>query len=122
MCHVLYLDNHLIVVDKPKLLLTQPTQYSLESVETWIRAFLKKKFQKKGAAFGHPVHRLDRVASGIVVCARTSKALSRLNESMRLGEWKKKYVLRYEGRLPSEEGILVHYLKHGDHYSEISET
>lgn len=120
MCKVLYLDNHLIVVDKPRLFLTQPTQYSSESVETWIQDFLKEKFQKKGRAFGHPVHRLDRVASGIVVCARTSKALSRLNEGMRDGVWKKKYILRYEGTLPELEGTLVHYLKHGDHYCEIA--
>ena len=108
---ILYLDNHLIIVNKPSQLITQPTNLSQDSMETRVKAFLKERFQKKGEAFAHVVHRLDRVASGIVVCARTSKALSRLNEQIRKGLWKKKYLLRYEGELPHQSGTLIHFLE-----------
>lgn len=108
---VLYLDNHLIIVDKPPLVPTQPTNLSEDSIQTRAVEYLRCKFQKKGKAFVHAVHRLDRVASGIVVLARTSKALSRLNEQIRLGVWKKIYIVRYEGFLPAEEGTLIHFLE-----------
>ncbi len=107
---ILYLDNHLLVVDKPPLLLTQPAGEVEDSVALRGRAYLKEKYNKPFNAFLHPVHRLDRVASGIVVCARTSKALSRLNEQIKGGKWKKTYVLRHEGILPSIEGEMIHYL------------
>lgn len=118
---VLYLDNHLLVVDKPPLLLTLPTSEVIDSVLTRGQAWLKEKFEKPGNVFLHPVHRLDRVASGIVVCARTSKSLSRLNEQIREGQWHKLYRLRYEGVLPALKGTLRHFLQKEDYHTKVVE-
>jgi len=117
---ILYLDNHLLIVDKPPLLLTQPAGGETDSVETRGREWLKEKFQKPGNVFLHPVHRLDRVAAGIVVCARTSKSLTRLNEQIRNGDWKKTYRLRYEGNLPAPKGTLRHFLEKQDYHTIVS--
>lgn len=117
---ILYLDNHLLIVDKPTLLLTQPAGGETDSVQTRGSEWLKEKFQKPGNVFLHPVHRLDRVASGIVVCARTSKCLTRLNEQIRKGDWKKLYRLRYEGNLPALEGTLRHLLEKQDYHTIVS--
>jgi 23S rRNA pseudouridine1911/1915/1917 synthase len=114
---VLYLDNHLLIVNKPPLLLTLPTKEVEDSVQTRGRAWLKEKFEKPGNVFLHPVHRLDRVANGIVVCARTSKALSRLNEQIREGQWHKLYTLSFEGTLPSSSGTLRHFLEKQDYHT-----
>lgn len=119
---ILYLDNHLIIVDKPPLLLTLPTKEFSESVQTLGQAFLKERFQKPGNVFLHPVHRLDRVASGIVVCARTSKALSRLNAQIKMRKWHKRYKLRHEGNLPAEKGTLRHFLQKGDYHTVVGST
>ncbi len=116
---VLYLDNHILIIDKPPLLLTLPTKEVEDSVLTRGQLWLKEKFQKPGNVFLHPVHRLDSVASGIVVCARTSKSLSRLNEEIRKGEWHKTYRLRYEGVLPSKSGTLRHFLQKGDYHTQV---
>lgn len=116
---VLYIDNHLFVLDKPPLLLTQPTHLNEDSLTTRAKAYLKEKYKKPGEVFLHPVHRLDRVASGIVVFARTSKALSRLNEQVRNKQWKKTYLLRHEGKLPQKEGSLTSYLLRGEFRTEV---
>jgi 23S rRNA pseudouridine1911/1915/1917 synthase len=117
---VIYLDNHLLIVDKPPLLLTQPAGDESDSVQTRGAEWIKEKFGKPGNVFLHPVHRLDRVASGIVVCARTSKSLKRLNEQIRNGDWKKLYRLRYEGDLPALKGTLRHFLEKGDYHTKVS--
>ncbi len=116
---VLYLDNHLLIVNKPPLLLTLPTKEVQDSVQTRGQAWLKEKFKKPGNVFLHPVHRLDRVASGIVVCARTSKALSRLNEQIREGEWHKVYTLTFEGSLPAPSGTLRHFLEKQEYHTTV---
>lgn len=117
---ILYLDNHLLIVDKPPLVPTQPTDRSQDSIQTRAEEYIREKFQKKGKAFLHPVHRLDRLASGIVVCARTSKALSRLNDQIRLGQWKKTYIVRHEGRLPEPQGTLIDHLERQEYRSIVS--
>ena len=116
---VLYLDNHLLIIDKPPLLLTLPAKEVEDSVLTRGKAWLKEKFKKPGNVFLHPVHRLDRVASGIVVCARTTKSLSRLNEQIRKGEWHKTYRLCHEGPLPGKNGTLRHFLSKGDYHTKV---
>jgi len=88
---VLFEDNHLLVVNKPAGLLTQPALEN-DSLETRAKAYIKSSCNKPGEVFLHAVHRIDRVTSGIIVFARTSKALARLNQSIRDGEWKKKYL------------------------------
>lgn len=116
---VLYEDNHLLVLDKPSLLLTQPTDLNEDSLMTRAKEYIKKKYQKKGEVFLHPVHRLDRVAKGVVVFARTSKALSRLNEQIRSQGWKKTYLLRHEGELPENEGTITSFLFRKEYRTEI---
>lgn len=111
---ILYDDNHLLVVNKPSGLVTQPTRNSKESLEEWAKAWVKKKAQKSGNVFLHAIHRLDRKASGLVVFARTSKALSRLNHSLREGKFQKTYIAVVEGVLSQKEGSLRHYVVHDD--------
>ena len=111
---VLYCDNHLLVAAKPCGMLTQPDSSITESLETFAKSWVQREYQKTGAVFLHCIHRLDRVVSGLVLFARTSKALSRLNEQSRNQEIQKIYVAEVEGVLAKKEGKLDHYLIHGD--------
>ena len=83
MIKVIYEDNHLLVLNKPSDLLTQPTKLNSDSLETRAKKWLKKKYRKKGNVFLEAIHRIDRPTSGIVVFAKTSKALSRLIAAIR---------------------------------------
>jgi 23S rRNA pseudouridine1911/1915/1917 synthase len=115
MPQLIYIDNHLLVVIKPAGMLTQKDQTGSFSLEEWAAEWVKKTYQKGGNVFLHAVHRLDKSASGIVLFARSSKALSRLNQSMREKQFKKTYHAFVEGRPSMERGTLEHYLFHGDH-------
>ncbi len=112
---IIYCDNHLLVLDKPGGLLTQPSGTSEDSLESRGKQWLKSEYDKPGRVFLEAVHRIDRVACGIVLFARTSKALSRLNASMRAGECEKTYLALVEGTLPARKGRLEDWLVHGDH-------
>lgn len=103
----IYCDNHILILNKPAGIATQPDFHEAA------RAFVKEHFGKPGNVFLEPIHRLDRPASGIVVFARTSKALTRLNAAMRDRKLTKTYLAKVEGVVP-EEGTLEHYLVHGD--------
>ncbi len=119
----LHLDNHLLVLDKPWGLLTQPSGTGEDSLETRGKAFLKERFQKPGEVFLEAVHRIDRVVGGVVLFARTSKALSRLNEAQRNHGIHKTYralVWGAPGRLPGPEGELEHWLAHGGHSARLA--
>ncbi|MCB1107890.1 MAG: RluA family pseudouridine synthase [Chlamydiia bacterium] len=107
---ILYEDNHLLAINKPKGLLTQPTPTQAESLETLAKTWIKTKYQKKGNVFLHPIHRLDKPVSGIVLFARTSKALSRLNSQMREHLIEKTYLAEVEGLLEKSSGELFHHL------------
>lgn len=117
---VLYEDNHILVVSKPAGLLTQPTELESRSVETTAKAWLKEKYQKPGNVFIGIVHRLDKAVSGIVLLAKTSKALSRLNSAIRAKESKKTYCALVEGAPPTTQGTLEHFLRHDDYRASIS--
>lgn len=116
---VLFVDNHILVVDKPAGISTQPSPTSNESLELLCKNWIKEKYQKPGNVFLQPIHRLDKPVSGIVLFARTSKALSRLNASMRANEMKKTYLAMVEGDLSPSQGRMEHFLLHGDHYAHI---
>ncbi|MBS0615641.1 MAG: RNA pseudouridine synthase [Verrucomicrobia bacterium] len=105
---IVFLDNHLLAVDKPAMVETQGEL--LTAAKQWI----KDRFKKPGAVFLEPIHRLDKPACGIVLFARTSKALSRLQEEMRERRIKKTYHAIIEGTLPAKEGTLRHHLTHGE--------
>lgn len=112
---ILFSDNHLIVANKPAGLLTQPDDSASDSLETQLKAWVKAECRKPGAVFLHCIHRLDRPVSGLVMFARTSKALSRLNEQSRNMEIQRTYVAEVEGILVHKTGELHHFMIHGDH-------
>lgn len=118
---VLYLDNHLLIVNKPAGLLTQETKGNLDSLENWGEIFLQKK-TKKAHVFLRVAHRLDRVASGIVVLARTSKALSRLHEMFRLQQTKKVYLAWVENFFIKGGGEYRDYLTHESYIAQVIKT
>lgn len=119
---VIYLDNHLLVVDKPAGLLTQPNSTNAPNLEDQAKAFIKEKYHKPGRVFLIPIHRLDKPVSGLVVFARTSKALSRLNEQMRQKSIQKFYFALIEGTLKNKTGTLKHTLSHGSHRAHVSNS
>lgn len=116
---ILYIDNHVLVADKPAGMLTQPGVTGQPSLEEWCKGQVKGLFNKPGAVFLHALHRLDKPVSGIVLFARTSKALSRLNVSMRGKQNVKIYLAIVEGQPACAEATLEHYLLHGDHCAEL---
>ncbi len=121
---VLYEDNHLLVLNKEPGLLTQPVPSdSRDSLEDLAKAYLKRKYGKPGRVFLHAVHRIDRQVSGLVIFARTDKALSRLNQAMRERRIVKIYHALVEGEAigaPGEIFHLRHYLSHQSHIARVS--
>jgi 23S rRNA pseudouridine1911/1915/1917 synthase len=109
---ILYEDNHLLAVNKPPGILTQPSGTASQSLEERSKAWIKETKKKPGDVYLHAVHRLDRPASGIVLFARTSKALSRMNEQMRKREIVKIYHAILTNMLPADEGTLENILRH----------
>ena len=107
---VVYEDNHIIVVNKSSSEIVQGDKTGDESLSDTIKQYLKEKYAKPGNVFLGVVHRLDRPVSGLVVFAKTSKALARLNEMFRNGEVKKIYWAIVKQRPEVEEGDLLHYL------------
>ncbi len=116
---IIFCDNHLLVVFKPAGISTQPHQANEDNLLDQSKAWLKKQFQKSGSVFLEPIHRLDKPVSGLVLFARTSKALSRLQEMMRQRKIEKTYFAWVEGALPEEKGTLEHYLFHDEHRARI---
>lgn len=112
--YILHEDNHLLVANKPAGILTQPSGTEQESLEAICKAWLKEKYGKPGNVFLEAVHRLDKPVSGIVLFAKTSKALSRLQASQRAKEGSKNYLALLEGIPHKKEGKLEHFLVHGD--------
>jgi 23S rRNA pseudouridine1911/1915/1917 synthase len=117
---ILYEDNHLIAVNKPSGLLSQSTKDEEDSLENGLKQWLKERDKKPGNVFLGVIHRLDKPASGIVLFAKTSKALSRLNQVMRDKEFKKTYYALVEGSVENDEAILKHFLRHDDHRAHVS--
>ena len=119
---VLYVDNHLLAVNKPAGLVTQVSPHHPESLETRAAAWIKREFAKPGNAFAQAVHRLDRPVSGVVLFARTSKALSRLNEAIRSGRWEKTYWAVVSSPPPQPSGTLAAHLVHDDFRARAAST
>ena len=107
---VLYEDNHLIAVNKPVGIGVQGDDSGDEHLLDIVGKFLKNKYNKPGDAFVGLIHRLDRPVSGVVLLAKTSKGLTRMNEQFRDKKTRKIYHAVTEN-LPSEtSATLVHYL------------
>jgi 23S rRNA pseudouridine1911/1915/1917 synthase len=107
---ILYEDNHLIAVNKRVSDLVQGDKTGDRSLDSLLKAYLKEKYHKPGDVFLGVIHRLDRPVSGVVLYARTSKALTRMNDLFRERQTEKKYWAVVKERPPQEEGHLVHYL------------
>jgi len=88
---VLYEDNHIIIVNKAPGEIVQGDKTGDVPLAESVKSYIKEKYAKPGAVFLGVVHRLDRPVSGVVVFARTSKALARLNEMFRTGQVRKTY-------------------------------
>ena len=108
---VVYEDNHLIIVNKTASEIVQGDKTGDVPLSESVKLYLKEKYQKPGNVFIGVTHRLDRPVSGLVVFAKTSKALARLNDMFRKGEVKKTYWAIVKD-LPKtgEESQLTHYL------------
>jgi 23S rRNA pseudouridine1911/1915/1917 synthase len=107
---VLYEDNHLIAVNKPAGILTQPDKTGDPSLMDEVKYFLKNKYEKPGNVFLGLLHRLDRNVSGIVLFAKTSKGAARLSEQIRKREFIKTYTARVEGVPEPASNTLIDYL------------
>ena len=107
---IVYEDNHLIVVNKPAGVLVQGDETGDVPLSELVKHYLKEKYQKPGNVFTGVVHRLDRPVSGIVLLAKTSKALSRLNEQFRSNTIHKTYLAITAKPPVTNAAHLVHWL------------
>ena len=107
---VVYEDNHIIVVNKTASEIVQADKTGDTPLSETVKQYLKEKYQKPGNVFLGVTHRLDRPVSGLVIFAKTSKALTRLNEMFRAGEVKKTYWAVVKNAPKESEGELVHFL------------
>jgi 23S rRNA pseudouridine1911/1915/1917 synthase len=115
---IIFVDNHLIVIDKPAGISTQ--SHDAPGLEEQVKNWIKNKYKKPGNVFLQPVHRLDKSVRGLVLFARTSKALSRLQEEMRNQRIEKTYFAEVEGIVLQKEATLEHYLVHEDFRARIA--
>ncbi len=107
---VLYEDNHIIIVSKLSGEIVQGDKTGDSPLSDIVAAYLKEKYSKPGNVFVGVPHRLDRPVSGLVVLAKTSKALSRLNEMFRVGSVDKRYLAIVKNRPKQPEGRLENWL------------
>lgn len=107
---VLYEDNHIIVVNKESGEIVQGDKTGDTPLSDIVKDYIKVKYQKPGNVFLGVVHRLDRPVSGAVVFARTSKALSRLNEMFRRGEVHKTYWAIVKNKPKADAATLVSWI------------
>jgi len=107
---VVYEDNHIIIVYKESGEIVQGDKTGDTPLAETVKAYIKEKYAKPGAVFLGVVHRLDRPVCGLVVFARTSKALSRLNDMFQKGEVHKTYWALVQNQPALPEGTLEHWL------------
>jgi len=106
----LYEDNHVIIVSKSAGEIVQGDKTGDTPLSETVKLYIKETYAKPGAVFLGVVHRLDRPVSGVVVFARTSKALTRLNEMFRVGTVQKTYWALVQNEPREPEGTLTHWL------------
>lgn len=106
---ILYEDNHILVVIKPRNILSQSDITKEEDMLTILKKYIKEKYQKPGNVYLGLVHRLDKQTSGIMVFAKTSKAAKRLSEQIKNKDFKKSYLAVIHGKV-KEKDTLIDYL------------
>jgi len=107
---ILYEDNQLIAVNKTNHELAQGDSSGDMSLDSLLKEYIKKKYGKPGNVFLGVVHRLDRPVSGIILYARTSKALARLNTLFREGNVRKTYWAIVKNKPSADSGTIRSYL------------
>lgn len=107
---VVYEDNHIIVVNKSPSEIVQGDKTGDVPLSEMVKVYLKEKHNKPGNVFVGVTHRLDRPVSGLVVFAKTSKALTRLNEMFRIGDVHKVYWALVKNAPKEVKGELVHWM------------
>lgn len=106
----LYEDNHIIIVSKRSGEIVQGDKTGDEPLSETVKQYIKEKYHKPGNVFLGVVHRLDRPVWGLVVFAKTSKALTRLNKMFKEGQVHKTYWAIAKNAPPAEEGVLTDWL------------
>ncbi len=126
---ILHEDNHLIVVNKRVGDIVQGDKTGDKPLSDVVKEYIKDKYNKPGEVFLGVVHRLDRPTTGIVVFARTSKALTRMNELFSNRETQKTYWCIVKNKPVTSEDKLIHYLKRNEknntskaHLKEVPES
>lgn len=107
---VLYEDNHLLILNKPAGWLVQGDITGDPTLTDWGKDYIKKKYDKPGAVFLHPCHRLDRPVSGVTIFARTSKSLERVSKLFHDDKIQKTYLAMVQNRPEETSGKLTHWL------------
>ncbi len=107
----LYEDNHIIIVRKEAGEIVQGDKTGDTPLSEIIKQYLKEKYNKPGNVFCGVIHRIDRPVAGLVVFAKTSKALSRLNDMLKKGEIHKTYWALVEGKRKEKEGVIESWLQ-----------
>ena len=111
MIDVLYEDNHLIAVNKKSGDIIQGDKTGDTPLSDYVKLYIKKKYKKIGDVFLGTIHRLDRPTSGVILFARTSKCLKRMNEQFRNKEIKKTYWAIVNNAPPQDFGTLANNLQ-----------
>ena len=126
---ILHEDNHLIVVNKRVGDIVQGDKTGDKPLSDVVKEYIKDKYNKPGEVFLGVVHRLDRPTTGIVVFARTSKSLTRMNELFSNRETQKTYWAVVKNKPAKQQDILVHYIKRNEknntskaHFKEVPES
>jgi 23S rRNA pseudouridine1911/1915/1917 synthase len=108
---VLYEDNHIIAVNKRPSDIVQGDKTGDTPLSEFVKQYIKEKYHKPGEVFVGTVHRIDRPVSGIVLFAKTSKALARLNQMFQTKDIQKTYWAVVKNKPQNIKGKLIHYLK-----------
>ena len=111
---VLYEDNHIIAINKRVGDIVQGDKTGDKPLSDVVKEYIKDKYNKPGEVFLGVVHRLDRPTTGLVIFARTSKALTRLNDLFKNRETQKTYWAVVKKRPQEDTGVLIHYLKRNE--------
>jgi len=108
---VIFEDNHLLIVNKANGILVQGDKTGDLPLSDYAKAYVREKYQKPGEVFMGVVHRIDRPVSGLVVLAKTSKALERMNKLFQTKDIQKTYWAVVEGKPENDQGTLIQYLR-----------
>ena len=107
---ILYEDNHLIAINKKSGDIVQGDKTGDEPLSEKLKKFIKHKYNKPGNVYLGTIHRIDRPTSGVLLFAKTSKALSRMNEKFRNNEVDKTYWAVVKNKLPKKNDVIENYL------------